>query len=550
MPGKIILLLSSMLLLICQYLSAQEKIYFDDDWNETDEINAAFYRIIKAENGLYEISDHYISGALQFEGRASNTTDPLQLEGKSIWYYEDGVMSQEAFFVENIPDGKYIEYYSNGVQKSERTYSMGVLNGVYREFFPSGEVQLSAGFLNDQLHGKYTKYSSEEVPEEEMSFKDGEVDGPYAFYLGNGNLLARGNAVEGFQDGYCEEFTYNGDLRRSYTVKNAFLDGELLEFNSSGDTLTIGIFRMGEAISYSSSAARNINGSEFSAEMERNGEVEEWKIYRDGRLVLESFYREGKFHVKWKVYSFDGASLFEERDFSDSDCDDGYLQKASAEFRPFFETSSRFSDYTEMLKEQDCSTMISVVYYGDGEIEAQQDHPLYHTSWSDVADEVDQNQDNLVVKDKDPKAEKSKADDEIDYKDPANKEAFKVKNNCSELQDGPNITVCRRVFGKLNYTVCLSEDAQSLDSLRSIIPISDDELIFFYQKFEDRIYSKEERPAKRYMSFKLPAPIRDALREGIMDDIGIIRNLEHEIFDEGSFSGMAAYGALEEELER
>lgn len=97
------LTLLALLLSISVY--SQEKIYFDENWEQTTQDKMEFYRETEIKGKFTLIKDYYKSGILQMEGLASDTTPKNEVyEGKVTWY---------------TPEGKVINFitFSTGKQK-------------------------------------------------------------------------------------------------------------------------------------------------------------------------------------------------------------------------------------------------------------------------------------------------------------------------------------------------------------------------------------------------------------------------------------------------
>ncbi|WP_213278566.1 membrane-binding protein [Chryseobacterium indologenes] len=92
---------------------AQEKTYFDENWEKTTQDNMEYYRETTPKGKLTLIKDFYKDGKLQMEGLASDTTPNSEVfDGKVTWY---------------TPEGKVLNFatYSNGQQVGPaQTYDM------------------------------------------------------------------------------------------------------------------------------------------------------------------------------------------------------------------------------------------------------------------------------------------------------------------------------------------------------------------------------------------------------------------------------------------
>ncbi|MGU3373962.1 membrane-binding protein [Chryseobacterium sp. M5A1_1a] len=78
---------------------AQEKTYFDENWEKTTKENMEYYRETSAKGKLTLIKDFYKNGTLQMEGLASDTTPSNEVfDGKVTWYTTEGkVMSMVTY---------------------------------------------------------------------------------------------------------------------------------------------------------------------------------------------------------------------------------------------------------------------------------------------------------------------------------------------------------------------------------------------------------------------------------------------------------------------
>jgi antitoxin component YwqK of YwqJK toxin-antitoxin module len=70
---------------------AQQKIYFDENWEKTTQDKMEFYRETENKGKLTLIRDFYKNGTLQMEGLVSDVTPGSEIyEGKITWYNPEG----------------------------------------------------------------------------------------------------------------------------------------------------------------------------------------------------------------------------------------------------------------------------------------------------------------------------------------------------------------------------------------------------------------------------------------------------------------------------
>lgn len=521
----------------CVSVSAQTgKTYFDKDWKKTSKKGAVYYRVIKPKAGMFRVNVFFIDGKPQFTGTSKTKTDPLVWEGKCTWYAENGKVTQEASYMNGKQDGPYMGYYSDGTRKNEGTYKNDLPEGICRDFFPSGAIQSEATFKNGKIDGRYVKYFNETQKKEETYFSNGKENGSYEFYNANGKLFNKGTARDGAQEGTCYDYYYEGPLRKIYTVHDRLLDGDFFEFTSKGDTAAVGFFEMGKPLRYKATSLRKVNGSVFSGEMELRGGIEYWKMYRDGKLVLEHRYHYGIKEGIWTLYTYNGSAVYQTVDYTGTGCADTYLQQTKEKFDPFFFLSNRFQLFgLKLLEDKECMPPTTTDIYRSNTALSENDHPFHHhkpkSSGTDTS----------------VKTMAAETDRGLNYKEPANAAAFLEKNACVSEFDKqyPGVTACRRKIGGIDYRVFTSENLETLLNLKNTLIPGPDEIQFFYQKFPERTYLPGELKPDRYLGFNIPQTIREAIRGKIMSDLSIIRAIENDFFKGFTFSGISAFGALE-----
>ncbi len=124
---------------------AQEKTYFDENWEKTTQDKMEYYRETSPKGKLTLIKDYYKDGKLQMEGLASDTTPNNEVfDGKVTWY---------------TPEGKVMNTI---------TYSNGKQVGPSQNFDASGRLLEDMVYKADEsFSGKMFGYKD---PEDENSF--------------------------------------------------------------------------------------------------------------------------------------------------------------------------------------------------------------------------------------------------------------------------------------------------------------------------------------------------------------------------------------------
>jgi len=99
---KIFLIL---LLIFSKFIFAQNRIYFDENFEVTTKAKMVYYRETSKDGNLIKIKDFYKNGKLQFEGLAHDSTPNEEIfEGEVKWYYPDGKIES----IKNYYNGKEV----------------------------------------------------------------------------------------------------------------------------------------------------------------------------------------------------------------------------------------------------------------------------------------------------------------------------------------------------------------------------------------------------------------------------------------------------------
>ncbi|WP_284652243.1 toxin-antitoxin system YwqK family antitoxin [Flavobacterium terrisoli] len=536
-------------------VQSQEKVYFDKDWKPSSKENALYYRIVKKEIDLYLIKDYFIDGKIQFEGYSKVAVDPLVHEGVAQWYYHNGAVERRAEFKNNNPNGRMVTYYSDGKLQSEVGYNNGILDGFSRNYFPNGKMQAEVEFVNGKMNGRYIKYKNESNLKELMHFKNGVFDGPIETYE-KGFLSYKAMMKDDFPEGeVIKNYYESGKIQYKYKLSNRVLE-YFYGFSMDGDTVSKGIFKEGKPQFYEKKT--KMNNSTFFSKMQLVKGIENWKIYRDGKLIVESFYQDGKMIGTWKYYNYDGSKLYYTLDFSKSDCSESNIQKMD-EFRQYFTFTDRFEIERELFEIR-CKELIRIDFFNKDGANYEDEHPYYYIKWE--AEDIKtvskrpsiSYKSSSVEKDGDGYAitrREGTFNEDFDYHEPLNNE-FVKKNDCKNSYSNQykDVLFCEKTYGNIKYKFFASENIGHLAKLKNELAPKNDEILFFYQKFEERIYKKGEKAIDRFLSFKMPNVIKEAFKKKILDDLDVVYVLESLFFEPENFSGTGAYEALKEELKK
>lgn len=183
---KLFLLLVT-LFMVNGLLAQGNTVWYDSNWNTTEEENATYYRPLPEQksNG-YWLVDYYVSGEKQMEGLSKELSKDV-FEGEIKWYFQNGKVHQTIFYSEGILNGSRKIYYKSGRLKNERYYVMGKVKGDFIEFYDSGSKKNEGIYKNGEKSGKWVEYYEDGEVQKSGMFKKGKKVGEWKQFFYDGS---------------------------------------------------------------------------------------------------------------------------------------------------------------------------------------------------------------------------------------------------------------------------------------------------------------------------------------------------------------------------
>ena len=143
-------------------------ILYDLDWNVTESIdNAKSYRVITYDEGIPsgKVVDHYLNGEKQWEGYLISDDPEEIMDGKCIWFFDDGSILETAYFQDSVLDGENLVYNKTGGICLTINYSQGVIQNhkIYKVDKTSDKEHLI-----NKLYDIWDKYDALEMYDNEL----------------------------------------------------------------------------------------------------------------------------------------------------------------------------------------------------------------------------------------------------------------------------------------------------------------------------------------------------------------------------------------------
>lgn len=101
--------------------------------------------------------------------------------------YEDGILQEQDFYLNNYREGLSLSYYNNKELKSKYLYTHGSKNGQFELYYKNGAIK-ARGYYKDNLqNGSYFEYDTNGLPSLMVNYKNGLKDGRANYYI-NGDM--------------------------------------------------------------------------------------------------------------------------------------------------------------------------------------------------------------------------------------------------------------------------------------------------------------------------------------------------------------------------
>lgn len=128
-------------------------------------------------------------------------------------FYQNGMLKQKVFFIDDQAEDTTFTYYPNGKLEEFQIFSKGQKEGCWKKFNKEGMMYSAINFKNDRFDGESSTYTYRTGRlKERYHFKNGVKDGKQETFYNNGRL----ESVTYFSDGLpclgTEEWYENGNV--------------------------------------------------------------------------------------------------------------------------------------------------------------------------------------------------------------------------------------------------------------------------------------------------------------------------------------------------
>jgi len=227
-------------------LAQKDTLYFNSAWNKTTKAEAKFYRPLplKKIGNLYQVKDYYSNGNLQMEGYWSDVENET-LDGKTVWYYENGQALQILNYTDDILDGLSTFYTKEGFLRAKGSYKKGdYYSGTFQSLCCPGRV-------TEYQEGKEMAYLTFYKNRKQLAKKEVLVEGNISkiqYFNKKGESIGEVSYKDDEAVSGTYIWFYMADFE-AISIKTSIIyidgkrNGELIDFDKKGKQIAKGIYK-------------------------------------------------------------------------------------------------------------------------------------------------------------------------------------------------------------------------------------------------------------------------------------------------------------------
>lgn len=134
---------------------------------------------------------------------------------RSVSYFKNGNIMARGNYLETKKDSTWLFYSDNDTNPvSRENYRNGLLNGVSITYYPNGIISETIEYSEGIKNGKWEQFFTDGSPKVKGAFKNGENDGHFLLLFPNGKTMINGNYADGHQEGEWLFYDESGKLIR------------------------------------------------------------------------------------------------------------------------------------------------------------------------------------------------------------------------------------------------------------------------------------------------------------------------------------------------
>ncbi len=154
--------------------------------------------------------------------------------GWTIWYYDNGQVSDSTYHINGKGHGRVKHWHRNGKVSEITNWNLGVQNGPSELYYENGQMQSRCFWVNGLRDGIVEGWYENGKKEYIQPNKNGQLSGQVMEWYANGNYKLKADYIFGVKSGKFFKFYENGVMQCDGEMENGKQTGLWLWFEESG----------------------------------------------------------------------------------------------------------------------------------------------------------------------------------------------------------------------------------------------------------------------------------------------------------------------------
>jgi len=312
------------------------------------------------EEGLHKYDVYYPSGVLRVN---NNLNENGKRDGKIVFYYASGKISEVDEYKDGKLHGPSVEYYKNGKVRLEENYKDGKRDGYYKNYYPNGKLQSEGWYVGGDKCWLWKYYYVNGALEYEATYVDDQSQGFFKIYNIAGEPESKDMYYYDVEIG-TEQYDTSGKIfNKEFYAKGNGRYRNLFENGASNFecNLQYGLFQGPKSKHY-------YNGTVSEKGYYSFGKRDSIEIcyFPDSKKASTGQYHKGLKEGKWTYYNEAGQMTLE--DSMQNDEDEGKSKIYACEMLRIMYNYKKGRKHGEQYYYGESGKIAGVLYYYEGDV--------------------------------------------------------------------------------------------------------------------------------------------------------------------------------------
>ncbi len=280
-----------------------EKAADPDAWIPVEQVSGKLVETVRS---------YYPDGHVRrIYSQLAGTFGPLGHHGRGLLLHGNGVVVQEAFWVEGALHGPYREWHESGQLKVESEFKSGKRDGIYKEYGVRGKLLVRGEYTAGSLHGEFSQWFGTGEPQEVSHWEQGVKTGICQVWDRGATPVSLETYLNGARHGEATRYHRIAGVTKIHqrgTFDHGLKQGVWVEFNPEGERVQEKEFLRDKVTGYYKEWRSGILtlDTNYVDSVENGARLE---FYASGRPYSRGEMKDGGRKGPWIYWGEDGSVL-------------------------------------------------------------------------------------------------------------------------------------------------------------------------------------------------------------------------------------------------